>query len=60
MEIIALILGLAVLLLVGQVVDLKKEVGKLERRIDRGPEVSYRALVILNRRLKGLQKKGIE
>ena len=58
MEIIALILGLAVLLLVGQVANLKKEVGKLERRIDCGPEFSYRAVVRLSRRLKGLQKKG--
>ena len=57
MEIIALILGLAVLLLVGQVTDLKKEVGKLERRIDRGPELSYRDVVSLSRRLKGLQKE---
>lgn len=74
METIALILVLAVMLLAkavdklrAEVDDLKKEsedalteVVQLERRFNRGPEISYRSLLILNRRLKGLQKKGIK
>ncbi len=74
METIALILVLAVMLLAkavdklrAEVDDLKKEsedalteVVQLERRFDRGPEISYRSLLILSRRLNGLQKKGIK